>query len=50
VLARWDKLTIGVHNAGIGLWADAEAMTVKEWVRVIRRPAGAAWCSTDLVL
>lgn len=35
VLARWGKLTIGVNNAGIGLWADAEAMTVEEWDRVI---------------
>jgi NAD(P)-dependent dehydrogenase (short-subunit alcohol dehydrogenase family) len=35
VLARWGKLTIGVNNAGIGFWADAEAMTVEEWDRVI---------------
>jgi NAD(P)-dependent dehydrogenase (short-subunit alcohol dehydrogenase family) len=35
VVARWGKLTIGVNNAGIGLWADAEAMTVAEWDRVI---------------
>jgi NAD(P)-dependent dehydrogenase (short-subunit alcohol dehydrogenase family) len=35
VLARWGKLTIGVNNAGIGLWADAEAMTLEEWDRVI---------------
>jgi NAD(P)-dependent dehydrogenase (short-subunit alcohol dehydrogenase family) len=35
VLARWGRLTIGVNNAGIGLWADAEAMTIAEWDRVI---------------
>ncbi len=35
VVARWGKLTIGVNNAGIGFWADAEAMTVEEWDRVI---------------
>jgi len=35
VLARWGRLTIGVNNAGIGLWADAEAMTIEEWDRVI---------------
>ena len=35
VLTRWGKLTIGVNNAGIGFWADAEAMTVEEWDRVI---------------
>jgi NAD(P)-dependent dehydrogenase (short-subunit alcohol dehydrogenase family) len=35
VVARWGRLTIGVNNAGIGLWADAEAMTVEEWDRVL---------------
>jgi len=35
VLAHWGRLTIGVNNAGIGLWADAEAMTIEEWDRVI---------------
>jgi len=35
VVARWGGLTIGVNNAGIGFWADAEAMTVEEWDRVI---------------
>ncbi len=24
ILAKWGKLTIGVNNAGIGLWSDAE--------------------------
>jgi NAD(P)-dependent dehydrogenase (short-subunit alcohol dehydrogenase family) len=35
VLAHWGRLTIGVNNAGIGLWADAETMAVEEWDRVI---------------
>jgi NAD(P)-dependent dehydrogenase (short-subunit alcohol dehydrogenase family) len=35
VLARWGRLTIGVNNAGIGLWADAETMTEEEWNRVV---------------
>jgi NAD(P)-dependent dehydrogenase (short-subunit alcohol dehydrogenase family) len=35
VVARWGKLTIGVNNAGIGLWTAAETMTKDEWDRVI---------------
>ncbi|GIV76224.1 MAG: 3-oxoacyl-ACP reductase [Litorilinea sp.] len=35
VLRKWGKLTIGVNNAGIGLWADGESMTLEEWQRVI---------------
>jgi NAD(P)-dependent dehydrogenase (short-subunit alcohol dehydrogenase family) len=35
VLARWGRLTIGVNNAGIGLWVDSEAMTEKQWKDVI---------------
>ena len=35
VVNRWGSLTIGVNNAGIGLWADAESMTPEEWRRVI---------------
>jgi NAD(P)-dependent dehydrogenase (short-subunit alcohol dehydrogenase family) len=35
VLARWNRLTIAVNNAGIGLWADAETMAAEEWDRVL---------------
>jgi NAD(P)-dependent dehydrogenase (short-subunit alcohol dehydrogenase family) len=35
VLARWGKLTIGVNNAGIGKWADAEEMAYEDWLRII---------------
>jgi NAD(P)-dependent dehydrogenase (short-subunit alcohol dehydrogenase family) len=35
VLARWGKLTIGVNNAGIGLWKGAEAMTPEDWDRIM---------------
>ena len=36
ILSAWGKLTVGVNNAGIGGWADAEKMTEEEWDRVIR--------------
>jgi len=32
---RWGRLTIGVNNAGRGLWADAETMSLAEWDRVL---------------
>jgi len=35
VVNHWGSLTIGVNNAGIGLWADAESMSQEEWQRVI---------------
>jgi NAD(P)-dependent dehydrogenase (short-subunit alcohol dehydrogenase family) len=35
VMERWGKLTIGVNNAGIGLWEAAETMTKEQWDRVI---------------
>ena len=35
ILAKWGTLTIGVNNAGIGLWADAESMAYADWLRVI---------------
>ena len=31
VLACWGRLTIGVNNAGIGLWASAEVMNEEQW-------------------
>ncbi|GAB4522026.1 MAG: SDR family oxidoreductase [Anaerolineae bacterium] len=35
VVEAWGKLDIGVNNAGIGGWANAEDMTEEEWDRVI---------------
>jgi NAD(P)-dependent dehydrogenase (short-subunit alcohol dehydrogenase family) len=35
ILGHWGRLTIGVNNAGIGLWADAETMSEEEWYRVL---------------
>jgi NAD(P)-dependent dehydrogenase (short-subunit alcohol dehydrogenase family) len=35
ILAKWGTLTIGVNNAGVGVWADAESMAYTEWLRVI---------------
>jgi len=31
VLQRWGELTIGVNNAGVGLWTESEAMTEDQW-------------------
>ncbi len=35
ILAAWGRLDIGVNNAGIGSWADAESMPEETWDRVI---------------
>jgi NAD(P)-dependent dehydrogenase (short-subunit alcohol dehydrogenase family) len=35
VMKRWGKLTIGVNNAGIGLWEAAETLTKEQWDKVI---------------
>jgi NAD(P)-dependent dehydrogenase (short-subunit alcohol dehydrogenase family) len=35
VVDKWGKLTIGVNNAGMGLWVEAEAMKVDEWRKLI---------------
>jgi len=43
VLAKWGRLTIGVNNAGIGLWQDAETMTLEQWQRVINLDLTAVW-------
>ena len=32
---RWGSLTIGVNNAGIGQWQDAESMAVDDWRRMM---------------
>lgn len=31
VLGRWGELTIGVNNAGVGLWSDSETMAEEQW-------------------
>jgi NAD(P)-dependent dehydrogenase (short-subunit alcohol dehydrogenase family) len=36
VLKKWGKLTIGVNNAGIGQWVDAENITEEIWQKVMR--------------
>lgn len=35
ILHAWGGLTIAVNNAGIGKWADSEAMTTDEWRKVL---------------
>jgi NAD(P)-dependent dehydrogenase (short-subunit alcohol dehydrogenase family) len=35
VIQHFGKLTIGVNNAGIGQWVDAEACTDEEWRKVM---------------
>ncbi len=36
VVRKWGTLTIGVNNAGIGDWREAEKVTAEEWTRVMR--------------
>jgi NAD(P)-dependent dehydrogenase (short-subunit alcohol dehydrogenase family) len=43
VLKKWGRLTIGVNNAGIGLWQDAETMTLEQWNQVINLDLTAVW-------
>ena len=35
VVKKWGKLTIGVNNAGIGQWIDAEDITEEVWEKVM---------------
>ncbi len=35
VAGRFGSLTIGVNNAGIGVWLDAETMTLAQWQRIV---------------
>lgn len=35
VLAKWGKLTIGINNAGIGIWEPAETMSLDDWQRMM---------------
>jgi NAD(P)-dependent dehydrogenase (short-subunit alcohol dehydrogenase family) len=43
VVNKWGTLTIGVNNAGIGLWVDSETMTLEEWNRVINLDLTSVW-------
>jgi len=43
VLKKWGKLTIGVNNAGIGLWQDSETMTLEQWRKVIDLDLTSVW-------
>jgi len=43
VVAKWGKLTIGVNNAGAGLWQDAETMTLDQWNKMIALDLTAVW-------
>jgi NAD(P)-dependent dehydrogenase (short-subunit alcohol dehydrogenase family) len=36
VMKKWGKLTIGVNNAGIGHWVDAEDITEEIWQKIMR--------------
>lgn len=36
VVDSWGTLTIGVNNAGIGMWVDSEKATPEEWGRVMK--------------
>ena len=35
IVDAWGSLTIGVNNAGIGLWSDAESTPYADWLRMI---------------
>jgi len=35
VVDRWGLLTIGVNNAGIGMWVDSEKATPEQWRKVL---------------
>lgn len=43
VLKKWGNLTIGVNNAGIGLWQDSETMTLEQWRKVIDLDLTSVW-------
>jgi NAD(P)-dependent dehydrogenase (short-subunit alcohol dehydrogenase family) len=35
VLDKWGRLTVGVNNAGLSIWADAETQAKEDWDKVI---------------
>jgi len=36
ITGRWGTLSIGVNNAGIGMWHDAEKVTPEDWGRIMK--------------
>lgn len=46
IVKKWDKLTIGVNNAGIGQWVDAETVTPEVWQKIMKLNLdGAFYCA-----
>jgi NAD(P)-dependent dehydrogenase (short-subunit alcohol dehydrogenase family) len=35
IIGKWERLTIGVNNAGLSIWSDAETQTKADWDKVI---------------
>jgi len=35
IVAKWGRLDIGVNNAGIGDWCDAEKVTIENWRKIM---------------
>ncbi|HEY9595819.1 MAG TPA: SDR family NAD(P)-dependent oxidoreductase, partial [Spirochaetia bacterium] len=35
IVAKWGRLDIGVNNAGIGDWCDAEKVSVENWRKIM---------------
>jgi NAD(P)-dependent dehydrogenase (short-subunit alcohol dehydrogenase family) len=35
IVSEWGELTIGVNNAGLGIWEDAESMAKENWDRLM---------------
>jgi NAD(P)-dependent dehydrogenase (short-subunit alcohol dehydrogenase family) len=48
VVKQWGRLTIAVNNAGIGLWQEAESMTLEQWSQVINLDLTAVWLCAKL--
>jgi len=40
IVSEWKELTIGVNNAGIGVWADAESLPKETWDRIMELNLG----------
>ena len=36
IAGRWGTLTIGVNNAGIGAWCDAQKVTPEDWGKIMK--------------
>jgi NAD(P)-dependent dehydrogenase (short-subunit alcohol dehydrogenase family) len=40
---HWGKLTIGINNAGIGLWQDSATMKLAQWQGIVNLDLTAVW-------